>query len=176
MSDSTITELEFSGFPRKRESVSRRCPSGGGHKSRNETQPFALVSGAAFSRTAGTRRGTGFFSWQWQHVGSLPAAAGHRWELQKHFYFSDSSFTTNSYYFIQKFMKSRKWFHLVGLSTSSTERSNSWKTNKSSSNQRIALFNEIGTFITAFTIDRPAPLRAISSLSTYAQRTFFTLF
>jgi len=87
MSDSIITELEFSGFPRKRESVSRRSPSGGGHKSRNETQPFAVVSGSALSRTARTGRGTGFFPWQWQHVGSLPPAAGHRWELQKYFYF-----------------------------------------------------------------------------------------
>jgi hypothetical protein len=85
MSDSIISEMEFSGFPRKRESISWRSPSGGGHKSRNKTQPIAVVSGAALSRTAGTRRGTGFFSWQWQHVGSLPAAAGHRLELQKYF-------------------------------------------------------------------------------------------
>jgi len=85
MSNSIITELEFSGFPRKWQSVSWRSPSGGGHKSRNETQPVAVVSGAALSRTAGTRRGTGFFPWQWEHVGSLPAAAGHRWELQNIF-------------------------------------------------------------------------------------------
>lgn len=116
MSDSIISELEFLGFPRKRESVSGSSSAGGWHQSRIETQPVAVVPGATFSRTTGTCRGTGFFPRQRQHVGSLPAAAGHRWGWEKIFHFwKDSTFFQAWCCFLRSYVKSQSDCHLIML-------------------------------------------------------------
>jgi hypothetical protein len=75
---SIISQLEFTGFPRSRGPVSGNSCVGGRHQTPAEAQPVAMVPGATIPRRARTCSGPGFFPRQRQHVGSLPAAAGHR--------------------------------------------------------------------------------------------------